>query len=592
MNFSMVFLVFSFAFLSFIYELAIAQTMVFLTADALVWYALAGGIFLGSMGLGSVWARSSGIHRSPVRFLVFLDCLQALIGGTSIILLHVTYHMTLVLGGLNSVLASGAILFVAAFLGSAAVGLLAGAGLSLFTEMESRDSASWARTPVVYYFGSLVAGFVFPVFFLPYLSAVQIVLGAGLTSVFVALYLSWTLRDEKDLRLAAISTALVVFLGMLLFQAPTIDMFFAEKYYTPVKNEASWKDFFASSGPQASLHRYHVAHQQVDFVRFPSGGEDELAQLMGAYRLRQDPSLKELGGWGLFINGVPRFSSDFEDVYYETFAHVPVGALAATPKRVLILGGDGLLARELLRIRSVRKIIVVDDVGMKRLSKKELVFKKLQKSSLKAKRVQVVEADIYDFIRRDEKVYDAIYLDSPYPLDYDGSKVFSYEFLRSVKARLAPQGFMVLAASGFFQKDDASFSGDMAMSSQMVFLATLRKAGFQTVVPFFSRLEEDNPAALAVMEKISGGEKGQAKELLQGYVSNLKSGFLLAIPRSDVILKKDFSSRIRYHILNAARFLLSLEAQDSLPKSEDGLNTIFHPQLPRPGSWWKIRFPY
>ena len=86
--------------------------------------------------------------------------------------------------------------------------------------------------------------------------------------------------------------------------------------------------------------------------------------------------------------------------------------------------------------------------------------------------------------------------------------------------------------------------------------------------------------------------KEQAKDLLRGYVRHMAAGFLLAVPRSGVVLKKDFVSPAELHVLNAARFGLSLDPPFTLPTSGDGPNTIFHPQIPHPGSWWKIRAAY
>ncbi|MBF0122959.1 MAG: hypothetical protein HQL21_06085 [Candidatus Omnitrophica bacterium] len=590
-NFPMVFIAFLFASLSFIYELMIAQIMAFFTADLFVWCVLIGGVFLGSMGLGIIWSERSPARSLPIASFVFLNCFQALIGGISVIALYVTFQLTVIFGSQNYFLASGIPLFLVAFWETVLIGFWAGEGLFLLTDMGQRGGISSAWIRIIYYLGIFAAGVSFVL--VPYISSLQIALAAGWASALLALYSSWGLRDEKDIRPVILSTVLVIVFGVLLWQASAIEMFFLQKHYSPVKSESSWKDFFVSQGPQASLRRYSASRQQVDFVRFPSGGEEELGQLIRAYHLKEAPNSQQVQNWGLFINGALWLSSAFEDFYFETFAHVPVAALGISPKNVLILGGgDGLLAREILKLSSVKRIDVVDDKAMMEVFGKEPLLRTLNRGSLKDPRVRVVGADTYDFIRRDRKVYDAIYLEFLDPLDYDSSKLFSQEFLSAVKARLAPQGFIVMAAAGFFQENGDSSSDDRVVLSRTFLFGTLEASGFETVVPFFSRLEKDNPAALVVMRKIAGEEKGLAEDMLSTHVGNLRAGFLLVVPRGDIVLKKDFLSPGTLHVLNEDRYRLSLDPAVHLSPSMDGVNTIFSPQLPRPGSWWKIRSPY
>lgn len=62
----------------------------------------------------------------------------------------------------------------------------------------------------------------------------------------------------------------------------------------------------------------------------------------------------------LYINGNLQFSSRDEYRYHEALVHPPLSSLKA-PQRVLILGGgDGLAAREILRYPSVEQYVLVN----------------------------------------------------------------------------------------------------------------------------------------------------------------------------------------------------------------------------------------
>ena len=63
-----------------------------------------------------------------------------------------------------------------------------------------------------------------------------------------------------------------------------------------------------------------------------------------------------------------QYSSIDEYRYHEALVHVPIGACAISRDVLVLGGGDGLAARELLKYPQVRQIDVVDlDPAMTRL---------------------------------------------------------------------------------------------------------------------------------------------------------------------------------------------------------------------------------
>src|SRR5205823_1893357 len=129
------------------------------------------------------------------------------------------------------------------------------------------------------------------------------------------------------------------------------------------------------------------------------------------------------------------------------FAHVPIQLFGPVPADVLILGGgDGLLARELLKYGArVRRITIVEpDPAVARLGARERRLRLLNGGSLDDAKVRVVLADPFFFAASDRERYDAVYLELPAPRDEDTARYFSAEFLRRAAGRLKPEGFGAL----------------------------------------------------------------------------------------------------------------------------------------------------
>ena len=153
----------------------------------------------------------------------------------------------------------------------------------------------------------------------------------------------------------------------------------------------------------------------------------------------------------LYLNGQLQFSSLDEARYHETLA---AGAMTSVnrPARVLILGGgDGLLAREVLRYPGVEQVTVVDiDPAVTDLAATNPRLVELNGGSLNDPRVRVVNRDAFGFTAEGGRTYDVVLIDLVDPSNEKPAKLYSVEFYRRVEALLSEKGVMVTQATSSF----------------------------------------------------------------------------------------------------------------------------------------------
>ncbi len=148
----------------------------------------------------------------------------------------------------------------------------------------------------------------------------------------------------------------------------------------------------------------------------------------------------------MFIEGNLQFCSIDEYRYHETLVH-PVMSLLNDQTNILILGGgDGLAAREILKYDGVKSIDIVDiDKDVIEFCRKNTMIKKLNNGSLDDKRVNIIIADAFNFVSKTEKmkIYNLIISDLPDPNNIELNKLYSEEFYALLKRYLAADGYFV-----------------------------------------------------------------------------------------------------------------------------------------------------
>ncbi|WP_088068095.1 adenosylmethionine decarboxylase [Gottfriedia luciferensis] len=195
----------------------------------------------------------------------------------------------------------------------------------------------------------------------------------------------------------------------------------------------------------------------------------------------QDIFLVKANDIRLYLNQELQFSSLDEKYYHEALVF-PAMEMAASHKRVLILGGgDGLALREVLKYPNVKHVDLVDiDPLMIQIAKTQPVLLELNNRSFLDKRVNVHNEDAKIFIKGNHEQYDVIIIDFPDPVDSILSSLYTKELFNQVSSLLSKNGALVCQSSSPEDTPIAFWS----------IARTLEKAGLYTlpyniVVPSF-----------------------------------------------------------------------------------------------------------
>lgn len=174
----------------------------------------------------------------------------------------------------------------------------------------------------------------------------------------------------------------------------------------------------------------------------------------------------------LYLNGNQQLSTLDEDKYHEAIVHPAVG-LAQQVKDVLILGGgDGCAARELLKYPSVEQITIVDlDSVMTGIASRHPILTELNQGAFANPKVKVVNGDAFNYMEGGKTLYDVIIVDLPDPRSVELNRMYTSEFYRLCHLKLRPHGVVITQAGSPYFATKAFRCIDLTMAS----------AGFETL---------------------------------------------------------------------------------------------------------------
>ncbi len=368
-----------------VYELLAGTLASYLLGDSVLQFSTVIGAYLFAMGVGS-WLAQYFESRSLVLVFVRLQVLIGLVGGSSAALLYLAFSYT---GGFRL------LLYALVFLIGCLVGMEIPLVMSLLkNQLGFRELVS--QVLALDYVGALVGSLLFPLVLVPRLGLIRTSFLCGLLNVVVALffYLSFARRRRF------VAVELECGLAVLVLAA---GLAYADQFTTWAE-EGLYSDpiMLAVSSPYQRL----VVTRKKDDLR-------------------------------LYLNGNLQFSSRDEYRYHEALVD-PALAACANPAHVLVMGGgDGLAARELLRDPRVKHVTLVDlDPEMTRLFSTQQLLVKLNGGSLTDPRLTVVNADAWVWLEMSAKKFDLAIVDFPDPSNYSVGKLYTVSFYRSLARHL------------------------------------------------------------------------------------------------------------------------------------------------------------
>ena len=407
-------------------EYVMANMASYFVGDATTQWTMIISTMLFAMGVGS--HVSKFIRGNLALKFVYLELLLSLAVSLSAIVAYILASKTELIGMI--------IYFQSAF-----IGFLIGAEIPIAVRINARKDEYGKNLSSILsrdYFGALVGGLLFAFVLLPHLGLIYTPLVLASVNCFAAYIMWWSFQEELPrsnlLRSCLIGVALTL-----------AGLFWLSKPITIYAEQSHYRDKIIFS-KQTRFQKIVLTEWKNDH-------------------------------W-LYLNGAEQFSSFDEHLYHEPLVH-PALSLARKPKDVLIIGGgDGLALREVLKYSNIRSINLIDlDPEMVQIAKNHPIIKRLNHSSLTHTKVKIHYGDGFHFLKKTSKKFGAIIIDLPDPKTASIAKLYSLEFYKIVKSKLAANGsFITQASSPFFAK-----------KAFLCILKTIRKAGF-TAVPLHNQI--------------------------------------------------------------------------------------------------------
>jgi spermidine synthase len=160
------------------------------------------------------------------------------------------------------------------------------------------------------------------------------------------------------------------------------------------------------------------------------------------------------GTFSLTLDNYWQFNSGVEHIYHETLFMLPA-MFPKTLRNVLVLGGgDGLGARDLLAFPTVEKIDVVDlDPEIVKFAKDNIFMKNLNHDSFNNPKVNLVVTDAKKWLASSApQKYDLIIIDFPDPTSDLLWELYTVELYQQVAKRLQPHGVVAIQSSTYNTK--------------------------------------------------------------------------------------------------------------------------------------------
>jgi spermidine synthase len=412
-----------------IYELIAGTLASYLLGDSVLQFSTVIGSYLFAMGIGSWLSRF--IARGLVARFVTIELMVGLVGGFSSSILFWAFAYT----ESFRFLLYGLVLLI---------GTLVGLEIPLLMRIlkerfQFRDLVAHVLT--FDYLGALGASLLFPLLLVPRLGLVRSAILFGVVNAAVALWSTFLFKNQigNTTLLRVMSVLVLALLGAGMFGADAI--------------AASADDsLYADEVILSRTTRY----QRIVLTKW----KDDIR---------------------LFLSSHLQFSSRDEYRYHEALVHPGLASLPGA-RRVLVLGGgDGLAAREILKHPTVEQVTLVDlDPEMTRLFSTNPMLAELNAGALKSPKMRIVNDDAFPWLDRNNEVFDFVVVDFPDPTNFSLGKLYTTAFYRLLARHVSEHGLIAVQST----------SPLFARQSYWCIVNTLKQAGlnvwpYHVYVPSF-----------------------------------------------------------------------------------------------------------
>jgi len=151
----------------------------------------------------------------------------------------------------------------------------------------------------------------------------------------------------------------------------------------------------------------------------------------------------------LVIDKVVMLTEKDEYIYHELISHVPMQFLTHPEKVLIIGGGDGGTAREVLKYPTVKQVVLVE-IDSEVIEVCKEFFPELA-SSFSDSRMKVVVDDGAEFVKNCRIHFDLIIIDSTDPVG-PGEVLFSEKFYQHCTRLLRPSGILTAQTESPFDR--------------------------------------------------------------------------------------------------------------------------------------------
>lgn len=385
-----------------IYELILGSAASYLIGDSTLSFSIATGVTLFGMGVGSLLVKKVKGH--PATSFALNEIFLSLVGGNSVLILYIAFGFTKISWIVFSII-------------SLLIGVMIGFEIPLmmktFEKFGRKSSVELlSKVFAIDYFGALVASLVFPLLLLPQLGLMRSAYFVASLNILVSLLILKEIKTSKKVFSLCLGAFFIV-----------ASLFVASNWLEKKIDSGIYKDPI-------------VFYKQTEYQKIVL--------------------TKYYNDTRLFLNNNLQFSSLDEARYHETLA-VSAMSSVENPKRVAIFGGgDGLLAREILKYPSVEHIDLVDiDSEMTKLAKENNFLRSQNEGSFFNKKVKIHNQDAFRFAFETDNKYDVVLVDLVDPSNERLAKLYSKQFYQRVNDLLTDRGVMITQATSSYFSPNA-----------------------------------------------------------------------------------------------------------------------------------------